>query len=118
MSTAVLLVDTDSAALARMADALRAADYAPVLADSFEAAVAALRTGGFGFVVTAHRLGAHNGLHLVLRARAEDARAGTLVTTPAPDAVLEKEAASFGALTIVAPWEHPGDLLAALERAK
>jgi ActR/RegA family two-component response regulator len=118
MTQQVLLVDTDGRALNLMAAALRDAGYAPTVAATWEDASALLKVQHFPFLVTAHRLGAHNGLHLVLRARADAAGVATIVTTPASDPVLEREAASFGALTLVAPWEHGADLVTALERVK
>jgi len=118
MANAILIVDTDRSALALMAHSASAAGYVVTPADSFEDATALLRGHGFTAVVTAHYLDVHNGLHLVLRARAEHASVVTVVTTPAPDPVLEEEAALFGAVTVVAPWSDPAVLLAALGRAR
>ena len=73
MALQVLVVDSDRDALAVMAASLEASGFAPTLADDFEAATAQLRTGSFPFLITAERLGAHNGLHLVLRAKANRA---------------------------------------------
>ena len=116
MAIEILVVDTDRDALAAMATALQAAGYEPTLADDFEDATALLKSHTFDVMLTAHRLGAHNGLHLVLRARAERPTVGTVVSTTTPDPVLEVEANSFGALCVVAPWNHPADLLSTLSR--
>jgi hypothetical protein len=75
-----------------------------------------LKTGAFPFLVTAERLGSHNGLHLVLRAKANRAAIGAVVTTTKADPLLEAEARMFGALCVVAPWDHPDLLMAALAR--
>jgi DNA-binding NtrC family response regulator len=114
MATEILIVDTDRDALAAMATALQAAGYRPTLADDFEDATALLKSHTFEVLLTAHRLGAHNGLHLVLRARAERSMVGAMVTTTTADPVLEAEANAFGALCLVAPWQRPDQLLSAL----
>lgn len=98
MDIEILVVDPDRHALAALATALRAAGYQPTLADDFEAATALLKSHAFEVVLTAHRLGTHNGLHLVVRARAERSTVGAVVSTIAPDPVLEAEARAFGAL--------------------
>jgi ActR/RegA family two-component response regulator len=116
MALQVLVVDSDRAALAAMAATLEASGFTPTVADDFECATAQLRTGSFPFLVTAERLGAHNGLHLVLRAKANRAAIGAVVTTTKADPVLEAEAGMFGALCVISPWDHPTDLIAALAR--
>jgi hypothetical protein len=50
--------------------------------------------------------------------RADNPNVGTVVTTRVADPVLDSEAAGFGALTVVAPWDRPEDLLAALVRSR
>jgi DNA-binding NtrC family response regulator len=116
MPLQVLIVNPDRDALTAMGAALRAAGHVPTLADDFEDATALLKAGGFAVLVAAERLGAHNGLHLVLRARATRPTVGTIVTTLTADPVLEAEASMFGALCVVAPWDRPDELLAALAR--
>jgi ActR/RegA family two-component response regulator len=85
-----------------------------VHADQFVDAVALLRARTFVAVITAHRLGTHNGLHVLLRARREQADIITIVTCPADDTVLCREAAVFGATAIIAPWDNPVPLVQAL----
>ena len=113
----MLVVDTDPAVLVQLAEALAHAGYAPIPAASFEDAIARLNDTPVEFLVTAHRLGAHNGLHLVLRARAGGA-AGAVVMSEAPDPVLDREALGLGAVTVVAPWRDPVALVDALARAR
>lgn len=117
MSPAVLVVDTDARILERVTDALRQAGFSPVAAAGFEDATARLEERRVAFLVTAHRLGAHDGLHLVLRARAKGAY-GTVVTTESADAFAEQEAADLGAVTVVAPWTNPAALIDAIARAR
>jgi ActR/RegA family two-component response regulator len=112
----VLIVESNREAMDAMATALTASGFAPTLADDFEHATFLLRTGAFPFLVTAERLGAHNGLHLVLRAKANRPAIVTVVTTTKADPLLEAEAGMFGALCVVTPWDHPADLIAAFAR--
>lgn len=73
-----------------------------------------LKSHEFHGLVTAHHLDAHNGLHLVLRGLAARPDLVAVVTTPAPDPILEGEAAAFGAVCSVAPWNDPAQLVATL----
>jgi DNA-binding response OmpR family regulator len=114
MSLQILVVNADRAALAQMAVTLKASGYEPTLADNFDDATALLKLGEFPLLLTAERLGSHNGLHLVMRARATRIAIGALVSTPRADPILDDEAAMFGARCIVAPWNHPDELVAAL----
>jgi DNA-binding response OmpR family regulator len=117
MNQPVLLVNPDRDNLAIMAAFLRASGYDPTLTDDFEDATALLKAGGFAMLITAERLGAHNGLHLVVRARA-GSMMGVVVTILQPDPIVEAEATIFGAVCVVSPWEYPADLLDALTRVE
>lgn len=99
-----------------MAAFLEASGYSPTLTDDFEDATALLAAGGFVALITAERLGPHDGLHLVLRARAGRPAVVVVVTTRRPDQAVEAEATILGAVSVVAPWDHPADLLAGLTR--
>src|SRR5262245_10739511 len=113
MNTEILVVDPDLDVLARIAGALSVAGFAPTVAASYQDGAAFLKASPFDVVVTAHHLEAHNGLQLVLRARA----AGTpkaIVMTATPDPVLDKEAAGLGAVTVVSPWKDIQALIAAV----
>lgn len=114
MPLEILLIEPDETTLDHLIPEIQAAGFGVVHTDDFLDGVALLREREFVAVVTAHRLGAHNGLHVVLRARREHPRIVAIVTTAAPDPVLEREAASFGARAVIAPWEHRGALLEAL----
>jgi DNA-binding NtrC family response regulator len=118
MPLQILVVNPDRDALAIMGAALKAWGFVPTLADDFEDATALLKTGEFPILVTAERLGPHNGLHLVLRARAARPTVGAIVTTLTTDPVLAAEAAMFGALSVVSPWESPNEFLGALNLLK
>lgn len=118
MPGSLLVVDTNRETLAALSGALTDAGFAVTPAGDFEDAVALLKTRRYDFLVTAERLGAHNGLHLVLRARAENPSVAAVISTVAPDAVLAVEAANFGAGHIVAPSEHSASLVALLRELK
>jgi ActR/RegA family two-component response regulator len=114
----VLVVDPDPRVLHTLGEVLTRAGYEPRLAGSFEDAMDCLKTLTFDYVVTAHRLVAYNGLHVVLRVRSDGRNVGTVISTPIADSVLEHDAAEFGAVIVVAPWDRPEDLLAALARSR
>ena len=77
-----------------------------------------LRGHAFHAVVTAHRLGSHNGLHLVLRARVDRPAVLAVVTSTVRDPHLEAEAGVFGAVCLVAPWQDAARLLEVLRAAR
>ena len=114
MSPEVLLVEPDHAILDRLINPIQAAGFDVVHAAEFFDAVDLLRSRPFVAVVTAHRLGAHNGLHVVLRARRLRPGITTIVTCAKEDSVLCREAIMFGAKAFVAPWDNPAELLLAL----
>lgn len=115
MTSAVLIVDGDRDRLARLLPPVKAAGFGVTLADSFEDALALLKVHGFQAIVTAHHLGAHNGLHLVLRARSERPEVMAVVTTPQADPVLDLEASAFGAFSVVDPWQDAAALIKLLK---
>jgi hypothetical protein len=53
-------------------------------------------------------------LHLVLRARHHRPDTIAVLTCTAPDPLLQQEAAAFGAVCSVAPWDDPSVLCSAL----
>jgi DNA-binding response OmpR family regulator len=66
----VLLVETDAVQALEVRNALLEDDYAVQVADTFQSAWQAVAGGGVAVLITAVRLGAFNGLHLVIRTRA------------------------------------------------
>jgi CheY-like chemotaxis protein len=70
MRGTVLIVEPDSEQALALRDALVGAGHVVQIAQTFQAAVQALGAGGVGVLVTAVRLGAFNGLHLVIRNKA------------------------------------------------
>jgi DNA-binding response OmpR family regulator len=117
MSPQLLLVNPDRTLLPVLASYLEPVGFSVRFAADFDEAAALLKAFRFHTVVTAHRLGSHNGLHLVMRARAEQPELLAVVTSAVEDSVLESEARAFGAFCLVAPWQNPTDLLLLLRPA-
>src|SRR2546425_12968900 len=88
----VLVVDPDGAARSEMAAWLRAAGYVTFEADAFEEARQLLAARPFDAMVVGLRLGAFNGLHLVITARAAHPALRAVLTTSADDRALASEA--------------------------
>ncbi len=79
MMGSVLIVEPDFDQALTLRDALLASGYGVVVVQTFEAAVRTLTAGGIGVLVTAVRLAAFNGLHLIIRTRAIDPRVRAIV---------------------------------------
>jgi DNA-binding response OmpR family regulator len=113
----VLVVEADQAILAQIGSALESNGFAVTAVADFEQAVRLLKDNSYQGLVTAHRLGSHNGLHLVLRARYQRPETIAVLMCSAPDPILQQEAASFGAVCSVAPWVDPSVLCSTLRSA-
>jgi len=70
MPGSVLIVEPDAQQALVLRDGLLEADHVVRVADTFQSAVQAMAAGGIAVIVTAVRLGAFNGLHLVIRKNA------------------------------------------------
>jgi DNA-binding response OmpR family regulator len=113
----ILLVNPEGPLTAALAPLLTSGGFEVTLAADFNEATSMLRGHKFHAVVTAHRLGPHNGLHLVLRARTHRPAVLAVVTSAVRDAYLEAEARLFGAVYLVAPWLDAARLLEVLRAA-
>jgi DNA-binding response OmpR family regulator len=107
----ILLIEPDGQILDRLVVLMQDAGFEVLPACDFQDAVALLRSRTFHAIVAAQRLGTHNGLHLLLRARREHPAVIAIVMSRCEDPVLVREAAALGALAVAAPWEHPAALL-------
>ena len=108
---AVLVVDTDAAALAGLVDLLRGAGYKATGAPTFEAARELLETAVFDLLMTDLRLMTHNGLHLVVRSRILQRAPTAIVLSSVPNSVDEAETRRLGASYLARPVD-PATLLA------
>jgi DNA-binding NtrC family response regulator len=108
---AVLVVDTDAAALAGLVDLLRGAGYKATGAPTFETARELLETAVFDLLMTEQRLMTHNGLHLVVRSQVLQRAPTAIVLSSVPSSVDEAEARRLGASYLARPVD-PASLLA------
>jgi DNA-binding response OmpR family regulator len=93
----ILLVDPDPRWSATTEHALSAAGYLAVAVGTFEDALRQLAVDCPDLLVTAARLGAFNGLHLVLRSREDCSGMSMIVTGEEEDPLLEAEVIRYGA---------------------
>jgi len=97
MGPRVLIVDADLMALRAAVIWLREAGYETTAVPTFVEARAALDRGSFDILVADLRLGAFNGIHLVLLARHRTPGIRAIVTHTPANAPLEDEARRAGA---------------------
>jgi len=107
MIVQILLVDTDSRRAAQLSAPLEQAGFAVTQSVGFEHAMSRVRNIPPDLLITNVRLGAYNGLHLIMRTLALHPHVGAVLMCEAHDPVLESDAASFGAEYTVAPWKDP-----------
>jgi DNA-binding response OmpR family regulator len=84
---------------------LSAAGFRVTAVASYREARALLDTQMTSLLVTEVRLGAYNGLHLVMRARAATPPIPAIVVSPVADPVLRADAEAMGASFLVAPFD-------------
>lgn len=94
---------------------LASAGFSVTVSRTFDAAKALLEAGEYGLLIAALRLGMHNGLHLVVRARSMTTWIPALVTAHAEDPVLRADAERLGATYVVLPAPNR-EFLAAVVR--
>jgi len=101
-----LVVDADAASRAAIERMLTSAGNLVTSVDGFEEGQQRLIYAPPDLLVTAVKLGAHNGLHLVLRARADHPEMPAIVVHTKRDEVLEAEATNAGATYLTAPLDE------------
>jgi DNA-binding NtrC family response regulator len=99
----VLVVDTARQDLAFACSVLAAWDFQVLPATSFDDAKVILTTQAPDVLVAAVRLAEYNGLHLVLRGKADRPNMAAVVISPSFDPVLLAEADAMKATFVVAP---------------
>jgi DNA-binding NtrC family response regulator len=115
MSQRILIVSGDNASVSETLQVLIAAGYEAHSARTFEDASRMLITHTPDLLITDERLGAFNGLHLVMRGHATHPQMSAIVTTPAKDTTLEFEAWQLHAECVVTPV-NPKRWLSAISR--
>jgi two-component system, NtrC family, response regulator GlrR len=98
-----LVVDSDPRDLRNTVMLLRSHGFFVTSAATFDEAKQKIAREPPDLLVTALRLGAYNGLHLVLRTRADHPSMAALVTTYLADPVLQAEATRHHAGFLVVP---------------
>jgi DNA-binding response OmpR family regulator len=112
MSLQILVVTEDDANLAAMLQILTDAGYHTSRATTFEEGKRLLDTVSPDLLIADERLGDFNGLHLILRGRADSPGMAAIVTSPARTAGLETDARQLGVDYLVKPadaadWLRP-----------
>lgn len=97
----VLLVAPERSDHVLLLEALRGLNIVVAEAGDFHQATATLASTPPDVLITELRLGAYNGLHLVLRAKATAPRTKAIVLARSADPVLQREAARFEAEFLV-----------------
>jgi DNA-binding NtrC family response regulator len=105
--SAVLLVDTRGAHLRRLSDTLQRAGHHVIEAASFEDAKHALVDHEPGVLITALRLAAFNGLHLVHLGRLSNPELNAIVLSTDRDVALHDEVHLVGATLLIEPLHTP-----------
>jgi DNA-binding NtrC family response regulator len=103
MSYRVLVVSSDETALDGALQVLNRAGFDAKGAETFQAASRAMSVETPDLLIADERLGAFNGLHLVVRGRAASPRMRAIVTSNAIDTVLESDAKQLNALCFARP---------------
>jgi two-component system response regulator RegA len=96
MALTILVVDEDAAAVAKLVATLAEAGFATTGAQTFRDASKILSPSDPSILIANVRLGAYNGLHLLLRGQAEHPQMLGIIIGPA-DAATEREALRLGA---------------------
>src|SRR4051794_25881349 len=102
-ATTVLVVDPDRSVRSEVGGWLRDAGYALLEAATFEEARRVLASAAPDVLVAGLRLGAFNGLHLVISARAKRPSLRAVLVTSIDDAAVADEARRVGAAYIRRP---------------
>jgi two-component system response regulator HydG len=112
----ILVVDDDRAVLALVRQWLTAAGYTVVACDAFATAKQCLSDAAPNVLVTDVRLGAFNGLQLVILAKELDPRTMAVVMSAFDDPSLRREAMHCGAAYLPKPFSRQ-QMLTAVQAA-
>jgi DNA-binding NtrC family response regulator len=92
----ILIVDEDPAALSTLVAAITQAGHTAIGVSSFREGIRALTTTTPALLICSVRLGPFNGLHLLMRGRAEHPGLAAILMGP-PSPVVAREAHALGA---------------------
>lgn len=102
----ILVVDADPLTLSMTVECLRGAGHRAATAATFEEAKQLLVTNSPDILITDIRLGAFNGLHLVLRRQFYQPESASIVTSAHVDRMLESEARAMNVPYLLKPLER------------
>ncbi len=111
----ILVVSNDGVGLAHTLTALHEAGYEARGASSFEEAKRFLADAPPDLVIADECLGAYNGLHVIMRARAIHPDVSAIVTTPVKSRGLEADARNLNVEWMLKP-QTPAEWLAPISR--
>src|SRR5262245_15919740 len=111
----ILVVETDPLQREATSGLLQSAGFRVRCASGFDEAKRLMAADPPELLITAARLGEYNGLHLVLRTRAERPAVSAIVTSLFADNVLEAEVERHDAAFLVRP--DGAQLLSAIENS-
>jgi DNA-binding NtrC family response regulator len=115
MSQNILVVSSDAVGLSAVLKVLTREGYRARGASTFEEAKRWLALRSPDLVIADERLGAFNGLHVILRGRADYPDMGAILTSHVKDPGLEAEARRFNVQCLVKP-QDPVELLLPISR--
>jgi len=104
LHASVLVVEADPGERLHTSRVLESAGYRVHVASSFAEAKQVLATNSVRVLLAGVRLGAYNGLHLIVRSRAEHPDMVAILTNHLLDPVLKAEAQRQGAVYFPRPW--------------
>ena len=104
LSTSVLVVEVDPGERLHTSQVLESAGYRVQAVSSFPEAKQALATSPVKVLLAGVRLGAYNGIHLIVRSRVEHPEMVAILTNHLLDPVLKAEAERQGAVYFPRPW--------------
>lgn len=113
----VVVVSMTPNRFARIAHLLEESGYYVITARGFDKAIRALADHSPALLISELRLGAFNGLHLVIRSHIAHPAMRTILLDHTYDSVLESEAQSHGAVYLVEPIDEV-EILAEVSRLR
>ena len=114
-NSSILVVDDDPSIVEGLVELLNRSGYRAHGACSFAQGRKAMEESPINLLITDVRLGASNGLQLVLHAQMNDPPMPVIVMTGFADSVLENEALRMGAIFLLKPI-RPDELLATVRK--
>lgn len=112
----ILVIDDDEHALIGMSELLCEQGHDVTAAATYDEAKAALAASTFDLLVTDVRLRPHNGLHLVMHARAEHPETAIVITTGYDEPAIALEASRYNARFLKKPI-RPTEFLKTIDDA-